>query len=730
MALQLSPWILLYLVSASITGGLALYAWRHRHGREGVRAFALLNFSAMLYALDDGLMWASPDITWQYFWLRLFRPGVDFGPLFWLLFVLQYTGKGAWITRRRLFLLCVVPAIGGLLGWTNAWHHLIWSGMRQAEWNGLMGLVPERGPLWQPLLFYQQSAMLAGAALVVAAVMRSWEKYREQAFPLLTAVSSPLAAGILFTLRPSPLDPNSLALAVSGLALSWSIFRHGLLDLVPAARHTIIEGMGDAMIVLDESDRFVDLNPAAKRILGLSQRSVIGVPIDEVVAEWTAFVEVDRSRSAVRASEIVLGDRSYELRISTLGGDDGAVAGRMLLLHDVTEQMQAREALRQTEETAEVILESIEDGYYEIDLRGTFTKITDATATVIGLPRAQVPGTNFAQLMDEATAKRLLDLYGEVYRTGTALTQLDYDITTLDGSTKHLEASASLIRDAAGNPIGFRGIVRDTTERRRAEQELQQAKHAAEEASRAKGAFLATVSHELRTPLTSVLGFAKLIKRRLADTIRPAASEADPKVQRALQQIADNIGIIVSEGERLTVLIDEVLDLAKIESGKLDWHMQAAIVAEIVQRATAATSSLSEAKGLNVRTEIEEMLPAVIGDPDRLIQVVINLLSNAIKFTDQGGIVCRARRIDRSVEVSVTDTGAGISDDDQPKVFERFVQVGDTLTNKPKGTGLGLPICKQIVEHHGGRIWVESKLGCGSTFAFTLPIEPAAPPAE
>ena len=179
----------------------------------------------------------------------------------------------------------------------------------------------------------------------------------------------------------------------------------------------------------------------------------------------------------------------------------------------------------------------------------------------------------------------------------------------------------------------------------------------------------------------------------------------------------------MSEGERLTKLIDDVLDLAKIEAGKLEWHMEPVNVEDIIERATAATSSLFEQKGLRLVKDVAPGLPSVTGDRDRLIQVVINLISNAVKFTDSGSITCRAEQRDGALVVSVIDTGMGIAPADQPKVFERFKQVGDTLTDKPKGTGLGLPICREIVEHHGGRIWVESEIGKGSTFAFSLPTE-------
>jgi signal transduction histidine kinase/CheY-like chemotaxis protein len=253
-------------------------------------------------------------------------------------------------------------------------------------------------------------------------------------------------------------------------------------------------------------------------------------------------------------------------------------------------------------------------------------------------------------------------------------------------------------------------------------EETRQAKATAEEADAAKSSFLSTVSHELRTPLTSVLGFAKIIRRRLEDRLFPLIPEDDRKVQQAKQQVIENLDVVVSEGERLTKLIDDVLDLAKIEAGKFTWNMASVSVSDVIERAIAATASLFEAKKLNLVREIEPDMPSVNGDQDRLIQVVINLISNAVKFTDSGSITLSARLNDSEIVVGVTDSGIGIAPGDQAKVFEKFKQVGDTLTDKPKGTGLGLPICKEIVEYHGGRIWVESAPGKGSTFSFTLPL--------
>jgi GAF domain-containing protein/CheY-like chemotaxis protein len=259
-----------------------------------------------------------------------------------------------------------------------------------------------------------------------------------------------------------------------------------------------------------------------------------------------------------------------------------------------------------------------------------------------------------------------------------------------------------------------------------AKMEAEKASKVAEKANEAKSAFLSTVSHELRTPLTSVLGFAKIINKRLNDKIFPIVVNGDLKTEKTINQINENLQVVISEGERLTHLINDVLDLAKIEAGRMEWNQENVSLAEVAERAIAATTSLFEQKGIKLAKKIDNNVPDIIGDADKLIQVVINLFSNAAKFTEKGLVTCEVLQKENEVIVSVTDTGIGIAKEDYGAVFEQFKQVGgDTLTDKPKGTGLGLPICKEIVEHHGGRIWVDSKVGKGSTFSFAIPFIPS-----
>jgi signal transduction histidine kinase len=259
-------------------------------------------------------------------------------------------------------------------------------------------------------------------------------------------------------------------------------------------------------------------------------------------------------------------------------------------------------------------------------------------------------------------------------------------------------------------------------------EEAHEARAAAETANEAKSRFLANVSHELRTPLTSVVGFAKLNRKRLDEVVFPIVARDDPRVDRAVRQVGDNLGIIVEEGERLTGLINDLLDLAKIESGRLDWHMAPMRVEDVVRRALGATAALFEVGGVTLVTAIDDDLPEVGGDAERLVQVVINLVSNAVKFSPGGRVTVTVARDDSGVRVEVADTGKGIPAGDLERIFEPFRQASDTVPDGPRGTGLGLPIARQIVRAHGGDLRVRSTPGEGSAFWFDVPTTPVAGP--
>jgi Na+/proline symporter/nitrogen-specific signal transduction histidine kinase len=267
-------------------------------------------------------------------------------------------------------------------------------------------------------------------------------------------------------------------------------------------------------------------------------------------------------------------------------------------------------------------------------------------------------------------------------------------MTILDESTQVLEYS--------------RRLEQKSRELEFASAELREANNRLQELDRLKDEFISTVTHELRTPLTSIRAFSEILL-------------ANPDMEVA--QRSKFLSIIVKESERLTRLINQVLDMAKIDSGRIDWHIDDLDLGALIQDAINSTSQLFHDKAVALHEDLGDERVLIAGDRDRLIQVVINLLSNAVKFCpeQEGEVIIRLRPSLNRWRIEVIDNGPGIAMDQHKLIFEKFHQVSDSHAGKPKGTGLGLPISQKIVEHHGGRIWVESEIGQGAIFIVELP---------
>ena len=353
------------------------------------------------------------------------------------------------------------------------------------------------------------------------------------------------------------------------------------------------------------------------------------------------------------------------------------------------------------------VIDNMADGLLVTDTDGVITHINPALSYMFNLRESDMIGKKCKTIFGDALAEiveKTREFSEEVFTTELELAHGNIGKAVATGIHKDTFQS-----DDKG--IGSVILIRDITSEK--------------EVDRMKTDFISTVSHELRTPLTSVRGFTEVIKKKLNEEIFPhLASEKSRRTTTSMNRIRENLEIILSEGERLTALINDVLDISKLEAGKVDWKMEKFRLSEIIERAIEASSSLFEQKRLPFIKDIEDGLPEIIGDKDRLMQVVINLFSNAVKFTEKGFVTCRVGKAISEIVVSVIDTGIGIGEADKERVFEKFRQAGDTLTDKPTGTGLGLSICKQIIEYHGGRIWAEGELGKGSVFSFTVPYNP------
>jgi signal transduction histidine kinase len=253
-------------------------------------------------------------------------------------------------------------------------------------------------------------------------------------------------------------------------------------------------------------------------------------------------------------------------------------------------------------------------------------------------------------------------------------------------------------------------LARLDAEQRLAARELSTLNLKLGQASRAKSEFLANMSHELRTPLNAILGFTEMMRDGLYGELPEGFKEP--------------LGDVQINGNHLLRLINDVLDLSKIEAGKMELAVTEYSADEVIDTVRASLRALAEEKGLDFRTAVDDGLPEVMyGDAKRITQCLLNLAGNALKFTRQGSVTIRAAREGDSIHYSVSDTGIGIPEDQLDAVFTEFKQVNATITREFGGSGLGLSITKKFVEMHGGRIWVQSRLNEGSTFHFTIPLK-------
>jgi PAS domain S-box-containing protein len=284
-----------------------------------------------------------------------------------------------------------------------------------------------------------------------------------------------------------------------------------------------------------------------------------------------------------------------------------------------------------------------------------------------------------------------------------------------DGSRFWASGFITPLRDEAGNLIGFVKVVHDATEKKLADEALQvsegrerEARGEAESANRSKDEFIALVSHELRSPLNAILGWTRILRRALHD-----------------EQLHDRGLEVIERSTRMqSQLIEDLLDTARAISGKLKLEVRPMDVAEAIEKAEEVVRPASEAKGVSLDLRLDRNVGQITGDPDRLQQVIWNLLSNAVKFTNEGGHVeIRLERVDPYVQITVRDTGRGITPEFLPYVFDRYQQAGTSGGQRAGGLGLGLSLTRQLVEMHGGSVTAESEGdGKGATFTVRLPV--------
>ena len=402
--------------------------------------------------------------------------------------------------------------------------------------------------------------------------------------------------------------------------------------------------------------------------------------------------------------------------VTALRDAGGAIIGYLLIGTDNTarklveeEQRKSDQRLRDQQFYTRSLIESNIDALMTTDPHGIITDVNKQMEALTGCTRDELIGAPFKDCFTdpgraEAGIKRVL--------TETSVTDYELTARARDGKQTVVSYNATTFYDRNRKLQGVFAAARDVTERKRVEVELQLAKAAAESASRTKSDFLASMSHEIRTPMNAIMGIADLL----------AKTELTPEQDRFVQ-------IFRRSGDNLLNLINDILDLSKVEASQLDLERTGFSLSDHLEKVFEMVEPRAREKGLSLACEIAPNVSnELVGDPTRLRQVLMNLLGNAIKFTETGSVTLKVERqedhsVPTALRFTVTDTGIGIPAQKLPMIFERFTQADSSTTRRFGGSGLGLTISKRLVELMGGRIWVTSEVDAGSTFAFSAPFE-------
>jgi len=470
---------------------------------------------------------------------------------------------------------------------------------------------------------------------------------------------------------------------------------------------TILEEMEEGYYEVDIAGNFTFVNDAMCRILGYSRDELIGMnykiytPKEDGKAVFEAYNRVYRTGEPLKWFPMVE-VRKDETRllvedsVLSMRNDKGEVIGFRGVSRDVTERKRVEEALRQSEERYRTILEEMEESYFEVDLAGNLTFVNSSACRHLGYSREELIGMSYKGFTAEDYIKSVLRIFNEVYRTAMPNKGFHWKIIRKDGSPGFIDTSVAPLRNDQGEIIGFSGVGRDVTERKKIEDQLILTDRLA-----SIGQLAAGIAHELNNPLTAVIGFSDLLLER--------DLSADVK---------EDLGTINREAMRAINIVKGLLAFAReqrIEKALVDINSS-------IQRGLQLRSYEQRVSNIEVDARFAPALPQVMGNGAQLQQVFISIIVNAeqamLEAHRRGKLTIVTERVGNIVRVSFTDDGQGISPDNMKQLFTPFF----TTREVGKGTGLGLSICHGIVTEHGGKLYAESEPGEGATFVVELPI--------
>lgn len=724
-----------FLVTTLASFYVALLAWQRR-SVKGARELTWLMIAAGLGSFCIIFETATPTIESKILWSKLEYFGGIATPVLYLIFVLRFTGKDKLITTNRVLMLFIIPVFTFLLVITNEKHNLVWSGFSTiSSKTNLMEYYHGIG-FWIGYIAYTYLMLFLATIQLIFFILHRAKAFRRQGWIVLLGGIFPWLVSAMYLSGINPvqgLDLAPVSITLSGMLAAYAILNIRFLDLVPVARELLVETLQDGIIALDDQNRIQDINNAALLYLGIRNKSVIGLNVESSGASVKQLLNAVIKPELVDQVEIPANDEIKTFRIirQPIKYQPGSC---LVIIRDITERVSWLKEIKSAEERYRhlytmfrLMADNTEDFLWAKDLNNQYIFCNKTMCERLLMAESVEEPIGKSDIF---FARRERDKYpenpewhtfGEICADSDTITLKERKPTQFDefgnvkGKFLYLDVHKAPIWDENGNLFGVVGTGRDVTMIRQLESErtlvLESLRKSEEDLRKSvaeKNRFFSIIAHDLRSPFSGFLGLTELLADGLSglspNDIRKMASE------------------MKNSASSLFRLIENLLQWASIEQGIVRFNPEVVQLKFIVKECLDLTNELAKSKDIEIICSLPEDIK-IYADVNMLQTIIRNLVSNAVKFTPNKGKINLSARVNHgnSIEISIQDSGIGMSEAIIENLFQVNSQTNRVGTNGEPSTGLGLIICRDFIQKHGGELMVESKVGKGSTFSFILP---------